>query len=647
MGSSPNKEDVVTTKNTKYDTTPPPSSSFQIVLFRLIWEMRPKILIFKQIGLQTINKSKHSSLEEILEESSNEDFRTYGVLSKSGSNPLLYFIHLSDGVVITKKLIKLKFLLENNLDQIVRISLVNISEIMKKFSDYCSIYEIKKVSKYYYDLTKCKIDLTKRNELVEKGKSEIISDEEINLNDEGSNIKTDELIIETSCSETVNKQIENYLYKDINKPFERFIKYPIENKNKEKENENLEEEKRENEEEEEEEKRFNSNEEEEGEVEENEEVEEEEEKKEEEKEEFAKIKVFLNKGIPFDQREQNSTIKKVGLRFTDFIQTIESNFYLKEALIMLTPYKSLQKFSFYLSQMKDPNKFKGWKYLQKLFLDNFSIRWVSFRNSSLTDNALRVILDGLCIRRVRYLDLSHNKLTDGGMYILCKFLIKNQTLQRLYINRNPYITCDGIKAVVSALKDHPNIHTLNLSNLSIKGCGKQLKILLSNKRVHNLFLKNCALDATDFQDLADELSKEDCSIVLLDIGNNKIPDNPHYTEIEKFILKNKSIRKLYLDGLGLNMTNYMPIFKAIFKNRTIQSYSLNQNADLPVKGILNFFMKINYIKELSVIPWDPSIDKNRNFTDDEVRWIKRFHDKCPDIRLHSYELIKRQEKVEG
>ena len=224
MGSSPNKEDVVTTKITKYDTTPPPSSSFQIVLFRLIWEMRPKILVFKQIGLQTINKSKHSSLEEILEESSNEDFRTYGVLSKSGSNPLLYFIHLSDGVVITKKLIKLKFLLENNLDQIVRISLVNISEIMKKFSDYCSIYEIKKVSKYYYDLTKCKIDLTKRNELVEKGKSEIISDEEINLNDEGSNTKTDELIIETSCSETVNKQIENYLYKDINKPFERFIK---------------------------------------------------------------------------------------------------------------------------------------------------------------------------------------------------------------------------------------------------------------------------------------------------------------------------------------------------------------------------------------------------------------------------------------
>jgi len=52
-------------------------------------------------------------------------------------------------------------------------------------------------------------------------------------------------------------------------------------------------------------------------------------------------------------------------------------------------------------------------------------------------------------------------------------------------------------------------------------------------------------------------------------------------------------------------------------------------------------MKINYIKDLSVIPGDPSVDKTGTFTDVEIRWIKRFHDKCPDIRLHSYELIKR------
>ena len=56
-------------------------------------------------------------------------------------------------------------------------------------------------------------------------------------------------------------------------------------------------------------------------------------------------------------------------------------------------------------------------------------------------------------------------------------------------------------------------------------------------------------------------------------------------------------------------------------------------------------MKINYIKDLSVIPGDPSVDKTGTFTDVEIRWIKRFHDKCPDIRLHSYELIKKQEKI--
>jgi len=40
--------------------------------------MRP-ILIFKQIGQTTVNKVNHPSLEQILEESINEDFRTYGI----------------------------------------------------------------------------------------------------------------------------------------------------------------------------------------------------------------------------------------------------------------------------------------------------------------------------------------------------------------------------------------------------------------------------------------------------------------------------------------------------------------------------------------------------------------------------------------
>jgi hypothetical protein len=61
---------------------------------------------------------------------------------------------------------------------------------------------------------------------------------------------------------------------------------------------------------------------------------------------MGKIKVFLIKGIPFDQREENNSIKKVGLKFTDFIQNIESNFYLKEALIMLLHINHYKNFHF-------------------------------------------------------------------------------------------------------------------------------------------------------------------------------------------------------------------------------------------------------------------------------------------------------------
>ena len=86
--------------------------------------------------------------------------------------------------------------------------------------------------------------------------------------------------------------------------------------------------------------------------------------------------------------------------------------------------------------------------------------------------------------------------------------------------------------------------------------------------------------------------------------------------------------------MNLNLQNYMPIFKSIFKNRTIECYSFNQNEKLPMKGILNFFMKINYIKELSLIPWDINKEKNRTYSQEEIKWLKIFHKNNPNIKIH-------------
>ena len=53
-----------------------------------------------------------------------------------------------------------------------------------------------------------------------------------------------------------------------------------------------------------------------------------------------------------------------------------------------------------------------------------------------------------------------------------------------------------------------------------------------------------------------------------------------------------------------------------------------------MKGILNFFMKINYIKELSLIPWDMNKEKNKKYSKEEIKWLKIFHKKNPNIKIH-------------
>ena len=45
-------------------------------------------------------------------------------------------------------------------------------------------------------------------------------------------------------------------------------------------------------------------------------------------------------------------------------------------------------------------------------------------------------------------------------------------------------------------------------------------------------------------------------------------------------------------------------------------------------------MKINYIKELSLIPWDINKEKNRTYSQEEIKWLKIFHKNNPNIKIH-------------
>jgi Ran GTPase-activating protein (RanGAP) involved in mRNA processing and transport len=222
----------------------------------------------------------------------------------------------------------------------------------------------------------------------------------------------------------------------------------------------------------------------------------------------------------------------------------------------------------------------------------------------------------MLLKRIRYLDISNNKITNKAMYYLNKFLIKNQTLSVLYMSNNPYLTIEGIRLIINALQMHPNIIKFDVSNMNLEGSGQFFSTLLNeNKSLQELNLRNTNLSKSDITFLSSKLGIEECSIINLDIGLNSNIGDEGLKEIGKIINNNRSIKSIGLDGLNLSMNNYLPIFEAIYKNRSIESYSLNMNSGLPLKGILNFFLKNLQVKEISIIPWD--IEKEQ----DNCCWI--------------------------
>ena len=339
--------------------------------------------------------------------------------------------------------------------------------------------------------------------------------------------------------------------------------------------------------------------------------------------------------IPFEQRKCRDNINKIIFDIKEF--NIESTYYLKEFIDMIINYKNLTqiKFGQNLNNSSIPNNLIFWKYLKKLFRENFNIRWVSLTSSSLDDNIIDIFLSSLLMKRIRYLNLSKNNLENKAMYFLNKFLIKNQTLSFLYLNNNKNITVEGIKLITNALQMHPNLLKLDISNIFLEGCGQFISLLLfENKCLKELNLRNTGLSKTDMNYIASKLIGDKAKLIYLDLGLNQSMDDEGLKEIGRIISNNKSLKFIGLDGLNLTMNNYLPIFEAIIKNRNIESYSLNNNSGLPFKGILNFFLKNQHIKEISIIPWDIEEENEENkFTEDQIYVLKKFHYKAPNINI--------------
>ena len=347
--------------------------------------------------------------------------------------------------------------------------------------------------------------------------------------------------------------------------------------------------------------------------------------------------IIINKknGIPYEKKMCLNNIQKVVFKNCSF--SSHSIYYLKQFVVMLGNYKFL-KLAIYKNNVS--SDFMGWKFFRQLLKVNFSLRWVSFKNAGFNDKIFEIIMSGMTLKRIRYLNISRNKITNKGMYFMNKFLMKNQTLLILDMSNNQNVTSEGIKLIANALKMHPNITKINLSNNNLNGAGKYLATLIrDNKSLQSLLIRNDFLESKDIEFLTEEMCKKICTIKDLDIGLNAGVGDEGLKQIGKIIENNRSLKSIGLDGLNFTMNNYLPVFQAIFKNKNIESYSLNMNAGLPLKGILNFFLKNPHVKELSIIPWDVEKDKDKVFNKEQLLQLERFHLKSPQVIIHGITFI--------
>ena len=297
------------------------------------------------------------------------------------------------------------------------------------------------------------------------------------------------------------------------------------------------------------------------------------------------IQIFKKNTLPYEKRHSFDKINKIIFKNCSFNN--DSIYNLKDFFTMLIYYPNLTKIAIYQNNMS--KDFSGWKYFKQLLRVNFNIRWVSFKGANLNDKLFEGIILGMTLKRIRYLNLSKNRITNKGLYFLNKFLMKNQTLLILDLSYNQYVTNEGIKLITNALKMHPNINKVDLSHMKIKGSGHYIaNFIRDNKCLETLYLKNCQFEKQDVEHFPTVFAQKDCQMLHLDLSLNPNIGEEGLKEIGKLITNNKSLISIGLDGINLSMNNYMPVFQGILKNKTIKSYSLNINPGLPLKGILNF-----------------------------------------------------------
>ena len=151
MGCSSFKEDSSSDKNNnllgiqkKFEDYPEPDLQFfDLYYYQLLWKIRPTICFFQlkeqeKIIKQEVNNFITLLKQKIINEQNNIEYLIKDKL-------IIIYIHITNGVIITRNKNKVNYYLMNYIENIIDICLVDISNVDLLGGEKFSIYELKKV----------------------------------------------------------------------------------------------------------------------------------------------------------------------------------------------------------------------------------------------------------------------------------------------------------------------------------------------------------------------------------------------------------------------------------------------------------------------------------------------------------------------
>ena len=356
--------------------------------------------------------------------------------------------------------------------------------------------------------------------------------------------------------------------------------------------------------------------------------------------EELKLNLFNNEE---ERKEREKKLEEEQKKIIDsvFIEsvTIPDLDVFSEMIGILTIYTLLKRISF--CNFKFEKETDVWDNIIYLLQENNNIRWVDLHKSNMNNEILSSIAKVCENKRFRYLDLSENFINQDGAAILGEFLSKNKTLQRLILNNNDLDNFKkaGVESICKNLVEHPNIQFLDFSSMVVTGCGESVANLIKNsKSIKSIILKDCVLNMRDIQSICKALSLPNISnsIINVDVSFNDMASDKSLEEIGKMIKANKTLTKLNLDKMNLNMSNYNFILNGLNENDKITHFSFNYNPNVKPRLILEYFLHRKKLNSLSYIPYKATVnDKGPKveFNLEERKIIKKFKDKRKKVKL--------------